>query len=267
MKKNIIFLIAATLLFVACSKNLNVTERFGYLSFNGCGLEVDTDVSTKATSPASGNYTILVADKTGVLDTIKTDYKTIQGKGNKIPLPAGNYTVIARSEEKVPGMAFEQPVYGVQKDVSIKSGEETSIGEMVCRLLQVKVTVDYSEEFLAMVTGPCTATVSVSPLYPLVYNVAFVDAKAIYDHSAGYFALNEGTGTTMKVVFEGNVEGGNKKMTHTFENIKPCTWHKIKFVKKMAIDGKASFSISIVDNVEDIDLVNDITGIETEKTE
>lgn len=267
MKKNIIFLIAATLLFVACSKNLNVTERFGYLSFNGCGLEVDTDVSTKATSPASGNYTILVADKTGVLDTIKTDYKTIQGKGNKIPLPAGNYTVIARSEEKVPGMAFEQPVYGVQKDVSIKSGEETSIGEMVCRLLQVKVTVDYSEEFLAMVTGNCTTTVSVSPTAHLDYLMSYQAGAVNYDHSAGYFALNEGTGTTMKVVFEGNVEGGNKKITHTFENIKPCTWHKIKFVKKMAIDGKASFSISIVDNVEDIDLVNDITGIETEKTE
>lgn len=267
MKKNIIFLIAATLLFVACSENLNVTEKLGYLSFDGSELEVDTDVSTKSTMPATGNYTIIVADKAGVLDTIKTDYKTIKDNGNKISLPAGNYTVIARSEEVVPGATFEQPVYGVQKDVSIKSGEETSIGEMVCRLLQVKVTVDYTEEFLAMVTGNCTTTVSVSPTAHLTYNVSYIGDKASYDHSAGYFAVDNGGSNTMEIVFKGSVNGtiGTQKIIIT--NIKPCTWHKIKFVKKMALDGKASFSISIVDNVEDIDLVNDITGIETEKTE
>lgn len=267
MKKNIIFLVAATLLAVACSKNLNVTEELGYLSFDGSGLEVDTDVFTKSTMPASGNYTIIVADKSGVLDTIKTDYKTIMDNGNKISLPAGNYTVIARSEEDVPGMAFEQPVYGVQKDVSIKSGEETSIGEMVCRLLQVKVTVDYSEEFLAMVTGNCTTTVSVSPTAHLTYDVSYIGDKASYDHSAGYFAVDNGSSTTMEIVFKGSVNGtiGTQKIIIT--NIKPCTWHKIKFVKKIDVDGKANFSISIMNDVEDIDLLNDISGIETEKTE
>ena len=153
MKKNIIFLIAAMLLVVGCSENLNVTEKLGYLSFDGSGLEVDTDVFTKSTMPAGGNYTIIVADKSGVLDTIKTDYKTIKDKGNKISLPAGNYTVIARSEEVVPGATFEQPVYGVQKDVSIKSGEETSIGEMVCRLLQVKVTVTFNDDVTTVDLG------------------------------------------------------------------------------------------------------------------
>lgn len=118
-----------------------------------------------------------------------------------------------------------------------------------------------------MVTGNCTTTVSVSPTAHLDYYMNYQAGAVNYDHSAGYFALNEGTGTTMKVVFEGNVEGGNKKITHTFENIKPCTWHKITFVKKKDVDGKASFSISIMNDVEDIDLLNDISGIETEKTE
>ena len=263
MKKNIILLIAAALMSAACSEKQHDIVKIGYLSFNGCGLEVDTDVTTKSVMPAGGNYTIIVEDKSGALDPIKTDYKTVKDNDNKISLPEGNYTVIARSEEDVPGAAFEQAIYGAQKDVSIKSGEETAIGEMICRLLQVKVTVDYSEEFLAMVTGPCTTTVSVSPLYPLAYNISYVAGSTTYDHSAGYFAINNGTKTTMEVVFKGNVDGGVKTMTQTFDNIKPCTWHQLKFVKKAAEEGSAEFSIVIEDYVEDVDLGNDVAGSES----
>jgi len=264
MKKNIIFLLAALIFAAACSDKQHEVSKLGYLSFEGWELSVDEEVQTKSVVPASGNYTIIIEDKAAAIEPIKTDYKSIKEAGNKISLPEGEYNVIARStEEEVPGAAFEQPVYGVQKEVSIKSGESTQIGEMICRLLQVKVTVDYSEEFLAMVTGPCTATVSVNPSYPLVYNINYIAGKPTYDHSAGYFAVNNGTKTTLEVVFKGNVDGGVKTMTQTFDNIKACTWHQLKFVKKAAEEGSADIEIVIEDYVEDVDLGNNIAGNET----
>lgn len=265
MKKNIILSLAALIALASCAQRQEISKAGipGTLSFAGCNLSVDEDVETKSVMPAGGNYTVIINDQSGENEPVVTNYKAIKDNDNKISLPEGKYTVIARSEEDVPAATFEQPVYGAQKEVTIVSGETTEIGEMICKLLQVKVTVDYSEEFLAMVTGNCTTTVSVSPTDPLVYNVSYTGGAANYDHSAGYFAVNNGSNTTMEIVFKGSVNGSNGTQNITISNIKPCTWHQIKFVKKASEDGSADFSIVIEDLVEDIELNSNVLAAET----
>ncbi len=259
MKKNIILaaLSAVMVLAASCQKTpVSNVEGNGYLSFSEFSLGLDEDVDTKA-SPAGNNYTVIVRDADGN-DIIKKSYGEVKNSGNMISVPAGEYTLIARSiEEEMEIAAFEQPVYGVSKGFSIEAGMTTSIGELTCTLQQCKVTVDYSDEFLATVTGNCTTTVEVTAGYPLEYALG-ADGK--YDQSAGYFAVN---GTTMTVNFRGHVDGNEGvTMSKTFTGIAPKQWRQIKFIPFVNEEGNATFDIVINDLISDEVLNNDLVADE-----
>lgn len=263
MKTNIILPLIAAVLLSACGKDNNTFNKEkadGFLSFDNWELAVDDAVEmTKAVSPAGGQYTVIISDKSGSLPDIVTTYAAIKSSGNRISLPAGNYTVTARSTaEAVPAAAFESPVYGASRNVTIVSGQTATITDFVCRLLQTKVTVAYSDDLLAMIDGDCTVTVSVSPSAPLQYKVDYSGGKASYDQSAGYFAVNNGGSTTMDITFKGHVEGGLKTMTQALADIRPCTWHQIKFIKKINQEGNADIDVVITDLIDDEELNNDI---------
>ena len=255
MKKNIIYAIVslAMVLFASCQKpSVNSNEGHGYLTFSEFSLDLDEAVETKA-SAASRNYNISVLDADGNVVYSKT-YGDVLDAGS-ISLPAGTYTLVAKSlEQDVPEAAFEHPIYGVEEEFSITAGETTSIGSLTCTLLQCKVTVSYSDEFLASVTGAGSTKVSVTAGYPLEYQL---QANGRYDQSAGYFAVN---GTTMEVVFSGSIEGKSQKMTKVFNDIKPRQWRQIKFVKKTNAQGNATFDIVINDLIDDATLNNSVSA-------
>lgn len=256
MKKNIIIAIAsaAMVLVASCQKTPFKAEKGnGFLSFGEFTLGLDESVETKATA-ASGNYTITIFDAEG-MEVMQKSYSEIKNNDNKISIPAGSYTLVARSSsEDVPVAAFEQPVYGVSKDFTIAAGMETKIGELVCTLVQCKVTVSYSDEFLANVTGAGSTKVEVTTGSPLVYEL---NADKSYDQSAGYFAVNEGC--TMTVVFKGSIEGKTKSMTKVFSNIAAKQWRQIKFIQKVNEQGEATFDIVIQDLISDATLNNVVT--------
>lgn len=254
MKKIFIVLAAAAALFSAasCQKSPVEAKGYGYLSFGEFSLGLDETVETRAA--AKGNYIVIVTDSDGK-EVINTTYDALQSEGDcQIILPAGDYTLEARSTKDVPVAEFEQPVYGTSKDFSITAGETTYVGDLVCTLLQCKVTVSYSEEFLASVTGAGKATVNVKAGYPLEY---VLNANGTYDQSAGYFEVE---GNTMTVVFSGNIEGKSQKMTKSFDNIAPKQWRQIKFVKKTNAQGNATFDIEINDLVSDETLNNSLVA-------
>ena len=257
MKKNIIMAIAsaAMVLVASCQKTpVSPDKEYGYLSFSEFSLGLDETVDTKA-SPAGGNYTISIVDADGNA-VIRKTYDEVRENDNKISIPAGTYTLVASSSsEEVPSAAFEQPVYGVSKEFTIVAGMETSIGELVCTLLQCKVTVAYSDDFLKMVTGDCSTTVALNPETPLEYAL---NADKTYDQSAGYFAV---TGNTMTVVFKGNIDGSSKSMTRVFSNIAPKQWRQIKFIPKVDEEGNATFDIVIEDLISD-ETLNNTVGAE-----
>lgn len=252
MKKNIIiaFASAALVLFASCQKTpISAVQGVGTLSFSEFTLGLDETVETKAVA-ASGNYTITIIDSEGN-EVEKKTYDEVKNNDYKLSLIAGSYTLVASSSaDEVPLAAFEQPVYGVSKEFTIAAGMTTSIGELVCTLQQCKVTVSYSDDFLKMVTGQCSTKVTVDPEQPLEYAL---NADKTYEQSAGYFAV---TGSTMTVVFKGDIEGGSKSMTKVFSNIAPKQWRQIKFIPKVDEEGNATFDIVIQDLISDVTLNN-----------
>jgi len=235
-------------------------QEMGTLSFDGFDIEVDDAVVTKAVSAASGNYTIFIYDANGD-EYLRTTYSAVKAADNKISLPGGDYTLEARStEDAVPTAAFEQPVYGATKEFSISAGETSSIGSITCSLLQCKVTVSYSDEFLDMVTGDGTATVELTAGSPLVYDLKYNNGSVSYEQSAGYFAV---TGSTIEISFKGSIEGSSKKMTKVISNVEARQWRQIKFVKKVEEEGNGTFYVTIDDLVDDVELNNDIIGGES----
>ena len=226
MKKYISIILSCAAVFFAasCQKVPVCNQGQGYLSLGELRLSVDEEVETKAVA-AGGNYIISVKNASGD-EVLHKTYSEVISSGDKISLPAGEYTLEARSAESVPVAAFEQPVYGTSKAFAIEAGQTTTVGELVCTLLQCKVTVAYSDEFLATVTGAGSTKVSVTSGYPLEYAL---NTDASYDQSAGYFAVS---GSTMEVVFSGNIDGKSVKQTKVFSGIAAKQWRQVRFVLK-----------------------------------
>lgn len=258
MKRIFVLTMAALVLAASCQKTVvNPTiNTEGFLSFNEFTLNLDEEVETKATA-ANNNYVVIIYDAESN-EVVRKSYAEVKNNDNKISLTAGNYTLVARStDEEVPVAAFETPVYAATKDFSITAGEVTTIGELVCTLAQCKVTVSYSDEFIASVTGPGVTKVTVTSGHPLNYAL---DANGTYEQQAGYFAVNEGH--TMEVVFTGSIDGAEKKMSKIFSGIAPKQWRQVKFVHKKNEEGNATFDIVIDDLISDDVLNNDILASE-----
>lgn len=264
MKKIISHIIVAVvmMLSVSCQKSIvNETKGEGYLSFAEFALELDEAVNTKAAEPAGGNYVIFIMDSEGN-EVLRKSYSEVINNNSRISLSAGNYTLVARSqEEDVPVKGWENPVYGTSYDFSITPGVVTPAGTLTCTLLQCKVTVAYSDEFLEAVTGPGSTKVAVTAGYPLEY---VLNANGTYDQTSGYFAV-AGETATMEVIFQGQIDGKSQKMTKVFTGIKARQWRQIKFVQKKNEQGQATFDIVINDLVSDTPLDEDASGIVTEE--
>ena len=254
MKKNVILSVAASalVLFAACQKTpVNSDNKVGYLSFSEFSLDIDEEVETRAVA-ANGNYTISIYNEDEAL-VMQKSYSEVKNNANKLTLLAGTYTLVASSSaDDVPVAAFEQPIYGVTKSFTIEAGMETVVGELTCTLVQCKVTVSYSDDFLAAVTGPCSTKVELTAGSPLEFAL---NTDKTYDQSAGYFAVN---GSTMTVVFKGSINGKTATQTKVFTNIAPKQWRQVRFIQKVTEQGEATFDIVIQDLISDETLNNDL---------
>lgn len=263
MKKNIIYVLAsvALMLVASCQKTpVSNTIEEGFLSFSEFSLELDETVETKTATEAGDNYSITILDaEEKVVKT--TTYGEVK-KGTDISLPAGQYTLVANSYgQDIPVAVFDQPIYGVVSNpFNIIAAQKTQIEGLTCTLVQCKVTVAYSEEFLASVTGEGSTKVTVTSGSPLEYKLK---ADKTYDQNAGYFAVS---GNTMEVVFNGSIEGKSQKMTKVFNNIAAKQWRQIKFVKKQNEQGDATFDIVINDLIDDTTLNNTVEADKEEGT-
>ena len=257
MKKILVFASSVLVLLASCQKSpVHNAKGDGFLSFGAFSLEVDEAVVTKA-DPAGDNYSIRILNDEDIT-VITTTYVQVKENGDKITLPAGVYTLTASSlAGDVPMASWENPIYGVSKKFIIKAGEVTEIGNLTCTLLQCKVTVDYSDEFLAGLTGAGEATVEVTAGHPLTYAL---NADGSYEKNAGYFAVGEGS--TMTVIYKGSFGGKSTRMQKTFTGISAKQWRQIKFIPKKNEQGDATFDIVINDLISDEVLNNTVDANE-----
>ena len=255
MKKVISYALVILAMCVSCRKIGSEYSREGVLSFEGFDVVCDNEVISRAVSPADGSYVITINDESGKR-VVNTTYSEIKAGSGRISLLAGRYVLEVRSSaDEVPAAVFGKPVYGCSEEFVISVGETTVLGSLVCTLLQVKATVSYDDSFLEMVTGDGVATVSVNPANALEYKLSYNDGNVGYDDSEGYFAVNNGSKTTMNVIFSGNIEGENRRMVANLTNVSPRQWCQIRFVKKVDTQGNATFSVEIDDYFSDEEII------------
>ncbi|MBO7344052.1 MAG: DUF4493 domain-containing protein [Alistipes sp.] len=283
--KRIFTLLMLSLAVVACNKDKyeypsGDKQGFGTLSFANLYVGVDEsveEIGTRAAgtiSDADDTYNITVTGSDGTVYFDDSYGKAKLSGGISLPesKDGQTYTLTARSTKaEVPATGWDNPVYGATvKDIAVTAGEETSITEIVCALLQHKVTVDYNDDFKAMVRGNSTTKVtynndSGSELsFALNYDAA--TKRVTREERAGYFNVVEG-GTTLEVTFSGKMDlngNGEEKvyrMTKAFTDVTAQSWRHITFIKKVDEEGNATFDIQINDYVEDLPL-EEITNAE-----
>jgi hypothetical protein len=256
-------MLGAAVVLASCSKDAfrYGSTKTGTLSFASMQLEVSEEVNPATKAEAAGDeYVISIYGSDSKLVSQKT-WSQVRGTSS-MQLPAGDYTMEVRSSSSnIPEAKFSSPVYGTSSSFSIKAGETTSIGSLICTLLQAVVTVSYNEAFLGTVTGDGKASVELQSGYPLDYALSYNEGDPKYEMRLGYFALNEDE-ATVSVTFKGSIEGKTQKMTATISGVKARDWHIITFMKKVDADGNASFSVEIDGLVEDIELDSDVAAEE-----
>lgn len=141
----------------------------GYLSIGNLSMTVvydeteirpdDTSDETQAARTASGTRAtapdvdsfiveILDADNAQVLKMTYAELK--EQLKTPMELKVGAYRMEVRSEDTMPGVDWEHPVYGATSDFTITKAQTTSPEEVVCTLQNIKVSVEYSPELADM---------------------------------------------------------------------------------------------------------------------
>lgn len=142
MLNKLLNILAAALLFAGCSAELSdVSDKFGYLAVDFiCAAEGVS--KSEEIDPSS-------------LDVTISGPVTLSCKCTELPsvleLEPGFYTISASSHESEPA-AFAQPVYGGSTDFEISAGVTTSV-KLICNMLNMKVTVKPSADFLDHVSS------------------------------------------------------------------------------------------------------------------
>ena len=260
MRKYITIILSALLMVASsCQKRIdNSGPRKGTLSFTEFSLSTDETVPLKSTSvEEQPEYYVFIYDQQEN-EVLKTTYSQIMASVSDIELRAGKYTLVVRTiEQEIPTAAFETPVYGITQSVTINPGEVTRLGNLVCTLLQCKVTISYTDEFLEMVTGSCSVEVSVVAGHSLRYNL---EADGTYEQRAGYFAVQ---GNTMTVIFKGSINGKSQKQTKYFTDIASRQFRQIKFLPKINTQGDATIDV-VIDPLLDDEPLNILAKAEEE---
>lgn len=165
----------AALLSVSCAgekisfgngDNSTISSK-GYLSISNLTIdcridekEPDTGVNptlATRTSVDVNNFDCSIINEEGVVVKF---FKYSERPTEAIELETGDYTFKIQSGE-VPGAAWESPVYGATRLFKIVRNETTPISEVVCSLMQIKVTITYDPELMARLGEETTTTAKV----------------------------------------------------------------------------------------------------------
>lgn len=274
-----LLLLAATALFAAgCvnedpayknEKPVEPTSDKGYLALAGMDMRViyddktdtqpdDTEDDTQKpatasvtrTAPDVDRFTVELFDASNA-SVLKKSYGELMAEMQDAPLelPVGNYRMEVRSEEAIPDVAWEKPTYGATHQIAIRKGETTEIGEIVCTLTNIKVTLMCSADLAAKLDQTTTkATISLGE--------AAMDF-VLGETRAAYFRAQEPTNTLDFVLTGEFTDGGNAGFSKRIPNVKAGQWRKITLVIAYADKGDIKFDIKVENFIQDEEIVVD----------
>ena len=229
----------------ACSKDNphyvnpsdDVTNNVGYLALGGMEASVmeDTEVIgsvTRAEGLDINNFDVVVTSKAG---EVMASFKYGERPTEPIALDSGVYKITMMSESMV-GAEWEKPVYGAEREVVITRKQTTTVNDIVCKLRNIKVSVDYAVDIKEQLDPEYTTMTVALGESSLVFNV---------DEARGGYFAPVAEENTLTLTFKCRYVDGDRDiiMTNEISGVKVAQWRKINVVVQHAADGTANIGI------------------------
>ena len=135
--------------------------------------------------------------------------------------PAGDYSVVVRSHEVEPA-AWNAPYYEGSQDFTIVTDKVTEVETVVCKLANIRVSVNFSEKLLKAFDNADEVTVKVTSEGS--NSLVFTPAET----RSGYFAALQNL-ETLRVDFSASILGNTETFTKTIDNVAKGQHRKIYF--------------------------------------
>ena len=267
-----LFTVAAAALLAGCmnedlhlENNNDKNAEKGYLSLAGLNVECVTDhkpvdtgvaesksLSSRAGVPDINTVDCLILDATGT-QTLKT-FKYGARPTENIELDKGNYIFRMLSSE-IPAAEWENPVYGLTEPFTIMRNETTSLTDLVCKLLNIQVSVSYSADLKAALSDDTTTTITVGG-NSLVF--------ALNETRSGYFLAPQPKNDIDVLVkgsykAEGKDEASQFEMNATVKDVKGGQYSDIKLYIEYSTEGSIAIDAKIDGWVVDEEIVCDFS--------
>lgn len=140
-----ILLIACTAILFGCQDDRASLNQVGYLRLS---VAESGQLNTRAYDPKIMHVEVQSEDGEIVEQTDDLD----EWEGEVFELPVGDYRIIAYSKDYQGVPAFNSPYYHGDTTIQVKAATETT-AKVNCKIANVKVTVNYSEDFKTTFAG------------------------------------------------------------------------------------------------------------------
>ncbi len=275
MKRFFSFITSALLLLAAaCEDDPNYVNNpvpkpqpnEGFLTLNSLGVKVISESETTPQNNDTGNgektraaeqyldtsvYRVKVISAQG--DVRYDDrYSAMQALTEPLTLPVGKYHLLVSSEEpsSVPAVDWEHPLYGADKEFTIRKGQTETLGEVVCKLKNIKVTVVCSADLAAQLSADTKATVSLKE--------ARTDFS-LKETRAAYFQSQEVTNTLVFNLKGKFTTGEDASLSKEIKGVAGGQWRKITIVNTFAEQGNVKLDIKVDSFILDEEIIVDGT--------
>lgn len=198
--------------------NITAAEGEGTVNMLSLGIEINNAEKVVVASRAAvdlSDYLIDIVDSKGA----KVESWVYSEMPELFTLPIGDYTVQVRSHE-VQKAEWERPYFYGEKSFTVSKDGVTEIGVITCKLANIKVTIDYTDELRAVMGDDCKVVVSANDEGSLEFTAD--------ETRAGYFEAVSGS-TSLVAVFTGTVDGNQEKLTYIATDVEGGQHRKITF--------------------------------------
>ncbi len=244
----------------------------GFLSISSLTVDCRIDendpelgLSTRQATRGSvdvANFDCSIINESG---TVVKSFKYSERPTEPIELNTGDYIFKMQSGE-VPAAAWDTPVYGTVEPFKIVRNDTTTIPELVCSLMQIKVSISYDPTLLERL-GPLTLTTVSVGENSLEYKLT--------EERAGFFLAPQ-VYNTISLRIWGTYAADKKnfkniEMTKEIRNVKAGQYSKVHFFLEHEAEGSVKIGVTLRDWVTDeiipcnvADLVKEEEWIENE---
>ena len=208
------FLAFAGLLATSCSDNpdypVDSAKDFGQVSLSDLGVDVDdAEIVISRADVETSDYIVKIVNADGE-EAYSAPFADCRDAVITLPVADG-YTVQVHSHN-VENAAWNAPYYYGEKSFDVKKNEITSVGTVNCSFSNIRVSVRYSDELLAMLDGDAAVTVKCSETGS---SLTFGQSES----RSGYFRALEGS-TTLGAEFSGMINGQLYTLTKGLSDVK-----------------------------------------------